>query len=219
MLSNCLLCSSLADFSTLKIETTRSSETSVLTRPTRRHIPEDAILQTHNMFPNQLKTPGLHYTSLLLCCPLQIIFISPSSQFYRYFRNVYEPIVTTFRDKGWRSIEYHNLGARVRNENYTKDEVKSRINLRNTGSHIIYCTIINSRHLPESIENNKKTVILSFVFCGGGGVKLSLVLSEEQNLGTNWNRTVRRMPGPDRGNIIGGRIKLRKEEFLFPFFI
>jgi hypothetical protein len=37
--------SSLADFSTLKMEAIRSSETSVDTRSTRRHIPEDDILQ------------------------------------------------------------------------------------------------------------------------------------------------------------------------------
>jgi hypothetical protein len=37
-------CSSLADFSTLKMEAIRSSETSVYTRSTRRHIPEDGIL-------------------------------------------------------------------------------------------------------------------------------------------------------------------------------
>jgi hypothetical protein len=36
--------SSHADFSTLKIEAISSSETSVHTRPTRRHIPEDGIL-------------------------------------------------------------------------------------------------------------------------------------------------------------------------------
>jgi hypothetical protein len=36
--------SSVADFSTLKMEAIRSSETSVHTRSTRRHIPEDGIL-------------------------------------------------------------------------------------------------------------------------------------------------------------------------------
>jgi hypothetical protein len=36
--------SSLAGFSILKMEAIRSSETSVQTRPTRRHIPEDGIL-------------------------------------------------------------------------------------------------------------------------------------------------------------------------------
>jgi hypothetical protein len=36
--------SSLTDFFTLKMEAIRSSETSVHTRSTRRHIPEDGIL-------------------------------------------------------------------------------------------------------------------------------------------------------------------------------
>jgi hypothetical protein len=39
--------SSLADFYTLKMEAIRSSETSVHTRSTRRHIPEDGILHSH----------------------------------------------------------------------------------------------------------------------------------------------------------------------------
>jgi hypothetical protein len=37
----------LADFSTLKVEAIRSSETSVHTRSTRRYIPEDGILHSH----------------------------------------------------------------------------------------------------------------------------------------------------------------------------
>jgi hypothetical protein len=37
----------LADFSTLKMEAIRSSETSVHTRSTRIHIPEDGILHSH----------------------------------------------------------------------------------------------------------------------------------------------------------------------------
>jgi hypothetical protein len=39
--------SSLADFSTLKMEAIRSSEWSIHIRPTRRHIPEDGILHSH----------------------------------------------------------------------------------------------------------------------------------------------------------------------------
>jgi hypothetical protein len=39
--------SSLTDFSTLKMEAIRSSETSVHTRSTRRHIPEDGIAHSH----------------------------------------------------------------------------------------------------------------------------------------------------------------------------
>jgi hypothetical protein len=40
-------CTSLADFSTLKMEAIRSSETSVHTRSTQRHTPEDIILHSH----------------------------------------------------------------------------------------------------------------------------------------------------------------------------
>jgi hypothetical protein len=40
---------SLADFSTLKMESIRSSETSVHKRSTQRHIPENDTL--HNQFP------------------------------------------------------------------------------------------------------------------------------------------------------------------------
>jgi hypothetical protein len=39
--------STLADFSTLKMEAIRSSETSLHTRYTLRHIPEDGILHNH----------------------------------------------------------------------------------------------------------------------------------------------------------------------------
>jgi hypothetical protein len=38
---------SIAHFSTLKMEATQSSETSVPTRSTRRHIPKDGILHTY----------------------------------------------------------------------------------------------------------------------------------------------------------------------------
>jgi hypothetical protein len=41
---------SLANFATLKMEAIRSSETSVNTRPTQRHIPEDDILQINTYF-------------------------------------------------------------------------------------------------------------------------------------------------------------------------
>jgi hypothetical protein len=40
--------SSLADFCTLKMEAIRSSETSVYTRSTRRHIQQNGILHSHH---------------------------------------------------------------------------------------------------------------------------------------------------------------------------
>jgi hypothetical protein len=60
--ANCSRCSSLADFSTLKMEAIRSSETSVHTRSTR-YIPEDGIfhtnpfhIQTHYFFKISFNT-------------------------------------------------------------------------------------------------------------------------------------------------------------------
>jgi hypothetical protein len=46
--------SSLADFSTLKMEAKRSSEITVHTRYTRRNIPEDSILHRNVLFPKPL---------------------------------------------------------------------------------------------------------------------------------------------------------------------
>jgi hypothetical protein len=54
--------SSLADFSTLKVEAIRSSETSVQsTRSTQRHIPEDDILHSHRR--ENLKSYMLKFSS------------------------------------------------------------------------------------------------------------------------------------------------------------
>jgi hypothetical protein len=52
-----------ADFSTLKMEAIRSSETSVHTRTTRRHIPEDSILQAHHHEKLKSYILQLHYTA------------------------------------------------------------------------------------------------------------------------------------------------------------
>jgi hypothetical protein len=54
--------SSLADFSTLKMEAIRSSKTSVHTRSTQRHISEDGILHSHHR--ENLKS----YISVKLLC-------------------------------------------------------------------------------------------------------------------------------------------------------
>jgi hypothetical protein len=56
--------SSLADFSTLKMEAMRSSETSVNTRPTQRHIPEE-ILHVWKMYVQIYRKNGKIRTSIL----------------------------------------------------------------------------------------------------------------------------------------------------------
>jgi hypothetical protein len=47
----------LADISTLKIEVIRSTETSIHTRSTRRHIPEDDIFQEKKVYPYRKSNP------------------------------------------------------------------------------------------------------------------------------------------------------------------
>jgi hypothetical protein len=54
--------SSLADFSTLKMEAMRFSGTSVHTRSTRRHIPENDILHSHRR--ENLKSYKIHLVLL-----------------------------------------------------------------------------------------------------------------------------------------------------------
>jgi hypothetical protein len=57
--------SSLADYSTLKMEAIRSSEISVHTRSTWRHIPDDSILQIRGMFYFR-KNTGTHKKYILM---------------------------------------------------------------------------------------------------------------------------------------------------------
>jgi hypothetical protein len=73
--------SSLADYSTLKMEAIRSSETSVHTRSTRRHIPEDRIL--YNYRCNNLKSYTC-FSFFHLCSsqPLSLRFILILSSYF-----------------------------------------------------------------------------------------------------------------------------------------
>jgi hypothetical protein len=52
------------DFSTLKMEAIRSSETSVLTRYTRRHIPEDGIILLRRLHMHV----GLYFSDKISDC-------------------------------------------------------------------------------------------------------------------------------------------------------
>jgi hypothetical protein len=70
--------SPLADFSTLKMEAIRSSETSH-TRSTRRHIPEDSILQSH---PRENLKSYKNFKCYVLT--IRIILIIPSSVIKMY---------------------------------------------------------------------------------------------------------------------------------------
>jgi hypothetical protein len=60
--------SSLADFSTLKMEAIRSSETSVHKRSTRRRIPEDGILEKKPSAGPMSSYPKVFMVILSLLC-------------------------------------------------------------------------------------------------------------------------------------------------------
>jgi hypothetical protein len=60
--------SSLADFSILKMEAIRSSETSVHTRSTRRHILEDGILQSMYFLEFIYHNTVLHFIPVCGTC-------------------------------------------------------------------------------------------------------------------------------------------------------
>jgi hypothetical protein len=76
--------SSLADFSTLKMEAIRSSETSVHTRSIRRHIPEDGILHSHRR--ENLKSYKL-LTSLMVVLPYNSTNCGPGSSLISIYIN------------------------------------------------------------------------------------------------------------------------------------
>jgi hypothetical protein len=61
-------------FSTLKMEAIRSSETSVHTRSTRRHIPEDGILLRIDLFPKQHSGFGRCMDTQSDFCEIELTF-------------------------------------------------------------------------------------------------------------------------------------------------
>jgi hypothetical protein len=61
--------SSLAYSSTLKMEAVGSSETSVHTRSTRSHVPEDSILQLAECSSRPLRLQAFNITLNIVTCP------------------------------------------------------------------------------------------------------------------------------------------------------
>jgi hypothetical protein len=91
--------SSLADFYTLKMETIRSSETSVHTRSTRRHIQEDGILRGHRC--ENLKSYTRHYWLPVSSCwflPWLIL------RLWKWSRHVHSEMSVDIHRTIWRYI-------------------------------------------------------------------------------------------------------------------
>jgi hypothetical protein len=82
--------SSLANFSTLKMEPIRSSEKSVHTRSTRRHIPEEGILHSHRCenlksFVHSIYIACLiRFVTINVCLVLQQLIQSVTSEMSYY---------------------------------------------------------------------------------------------------------------------------------------
>jgi hypothetical protein len=76
--------------STLKMEKTRSSETSAYSKPTRRRIPEDGVIHSHRreILKSYADLPSLlHLTTACLEGPLHVVFSIP-----QLFRSSYAPV-------------------------------------------------------------------------------------------------------------------------------
>jgi hypothetical protein len=117
--------SSLADFSTMKMEPIRSFEASVLTKSTRRHFPEDGILHSHlceNLRSykedkslctflefNLVKYPHESHPDMLLSSPKYLIHIFKRATFKLRFCET--EIATLNR---WRIYRIILLGATSR---------------------------------------------------------------------------------------------------------
>jgi hypothetical protein len=56
--------SSLADFSTLKMEAISFSETSIHTKSTRRHIPEDGILNSYSCIGTRTEVSAAKFSTM-----------------------------------------------------------------------------------------------------------------------------------------------------------
>jgi hypothetical protein len=89
--------SSLADFSTLKMEAIRSSETTVHTRSTRHHIPEDGIILILSSFPFQ--TFRCWITGHLLAIKIMVFRTVTTCSFiggYHHFGGTYTTFLINF---------------------------------------------------------------------------------------------------------------------------
>jgi hypothetical protein len=85
--------SSLTEFSTLKMEAIRSSETSVHTRSTRHHVPKDCILQNQISFHESAyqKTGCIGLVSCFLLVHYRLIRITELPVFPRNYESYDRP--------------------------------------------------------------------------------------------------------------------------------
>jgi len=97
--------------------------------------------------------------------------------------------------------QFKYLGTTLTNQNSVQEEIKSRLNSRNAGYHLVQ-SLLSSSLITKNIKIKiHKTIILPFVWYGCE--TWSPTLREEQRLGLFENWVLRRMFGPKRDDAKG----------------
>jgi hypothetical protein len=110
------------------------------------------------------------------------------------------------------TAQFKYLGTTVTNQNLILEEIKRRLNSGNTCYHSAQ-KCLSSRLLSRNLKITiYKTIILPVVLYGCK--TWALILREEHRLRVFENRVLRRIFGPKRDDVIGGRRKLLNERFI-----
>jgi hypothetical protein len=114
-------------------------------------------------------------------------------------------------NKSFKNVtKFKCLRTTATNQNWTNEEIKSRLNSGNACYHSVQ-NILSSCLLSKNFNIKiHKTIILSAVLYGCE--TWSLILREEQRLGVFENRVLRRIFGPRREEVAGGWRRLHNEE-------
>jgi hypothetical protein len=106
--------------------------------------------------------------------------------------------------------DFKYLGTTIRNQNFTQEEVKRRLNSGNACYHSVQ-NLLSSCLLSKNVNVRiYKTINLPVVLYGCE--TWSLTVREEHKLRVFENRLLRRIFGPKRYGVMGGCIKLYNEE-------
>jgi hypothetical protein len=105
--------------------------------------------------------------------------------------------------------QFRHLGTTVTNQNFIQWEIKRRLNSGNACYHSVH-NLLSSRLLSKTEIRIYKTIILPVVVYGYE--TLSLILREEHRLRVFQDTVLRRIFGPKRDAVTGGRRRLYNEE-------
>jgi hypothetical protein len=108
----------------------------------------------------------------------------------------------------WEKLKY--FGTTVTNKKLFHEQLKRRLHSCSACYHSVH-NLLSSRLLSKNVKIRIcKTIILLVYLCGCG--TWSLTLREEHKLRVFENRVLRRIFGPKRDGITGGRGKIFNEE-------